>query len=82
MLPAMNATSAGGGNNLTNNSFSERHSMVSGTALLQHEPSDMELMSLGGPPSEAGSLFDTTLNNAAACDERRELEDAFKDLYQ
>lgn len=56
--------------------------MVSGTAYVQ-DPSDMELLSMcgGGPASEAGSLFDTTQNNAAASDERRELEAAYKDLH-
>ena len=33
-----------------------------------------------GPPSEAGSIFDTQQNSAAAADERRELEQAYKDL--
>jgi len=57
--------------------------MVSGTTPFVQEPSDIEgaLSMGGGPPSEAGSIFDTTLNNAAAADDRRELEIAYKDLY-
>ena len=68
-------------NNLTANSFSDRHSFVSGTAPFHQEPSDVEFLSIGfggGPPSEGGSFFDTSLN---AQDERRELELAYKDLY-
>lgn len=82
--PAMSAGGGGAGNNYTANSFSDRHSMVSGTALCNQEPSDVEMLSqgaAGGPPSEAGSLFDTQQNNSgAAVDERRELELAYKDL--
>lgn len=82
MLPAQNKHAiSGGGNNHTNNSFSDKHSMVSGTAPGNLEPSEIEFLSMGGPPSEAGSLFDTSLNAAVACDERRELELAYKDLY-
>lgn len=59
MLPK---ASVGGHNNMTNNSFSDRLSIVSGTAPGVQEPSDVDFLSLngGGPPSEAGSLFDTT----------------------
>lgn len=35
---------------------------------------------VGGPPSDAGSLIETNLNSGAAVDERRELEQAYKDL--
>ena len=44
----------------------------------------MELLSIcgGGPPSEGGSLFDCAQNNAAASDDRRELDQAYKDLYK
>jgi len=44
--------------------------MVSGTAPGAHEPSDVDYFSMngGGAPSEAGSLFDTTQNNAQASD--------------
>ena len=46
------------------------------------EPSDVEgiFSACGGPPSEAGSILDTTLNGVAAADDRRELESAYKDL--
>ena len=87
MLPnvSKHPVSAGGNqnNNHTANSCSDRHSMVSGTTPFVQEPSDIEgVLSMGGgPPSEAGSIFDTTLNNAAAADDRRDLELAYKDLY-
>jgi len=87
MLPnvSKHPISAGGNqnNNHTANSCSDRHSMISGTTPFVQEPSDIEgVLSMGGgPPSEAGSILDTTLNNAAAADDRRDLELAYKDLY-
>lgn len=52
---------------------------MSGTAPL-YDASEIELISLGGGlTSEAGSIFDGSLNNAS--DERNELELAYKDLY-
>ena len=56
MLPPVSI--AGGCNNLTsNNSFSDRHSMISGK---EHSETDFLSMIGGGPASEAGSLQDTT----------------------
>ena len=56
MLPPVSI--AGGCNNLTsNNSFSDRHSMISGK---EHSEIDFLSMIGGGPASEAGSLQDTT----------------------
>lgn len=56
--------------------------MVSGTAPGIYDASEIELISLGGGPhSEAGSFFEASMHNASASEEKRELESAYKDLY-
>ena len=56
MLPPVSI--AGGCNKLTlNNSFSDRHSMISGK---EHSETDFQSIIGGGPSSEAGDLQNTT----------------------
>ena len=57
---------------------------MSGTAPGVQDPSEVDFLSInggGGAPSEAGSLFENTPNNTVAGDNKRELELAYKDLY-
>ena len=78
MLPCFAHTQ---GNANTANTFSDRMSMVSGTN--HGEPhSDTEMISMGGgPPSEAGSTIVETMSNIqAAKDEKRELDQLFREL--
>ncbi len=85
MLPANAPAALVGGNNQTNNSFSDRHSIVSGTAPNVHDPSDVDFLSInggGGAPSEAGSLFENTPNISAAADKKRALAAAYDDLFK
>ena len=84
MLPTNAPLASAGGNNHTNNSFSDKHSIVSGTAPGVQEPSDVDFLSINGggcAPSDAGSLFENTPNHTVASDNKRELELAYKDLY-